>query len=64
MADTPQTTATELTAVLREAYVSLAFAIARLSSSARTRDTELCSSFAKVRARIERAMKDAGHGLS
>lgn len=52
-----------MAAALREAYVALAFAFNRLHGSARSRDGELCDSIAKARARIERAMKEAGHAL-
>ena len=42
---------------LRDAYVALAFAFRRLEGSARSRDTELCSTLLKVRAEIERVLK-------
>ncbi len=49
----------EALAVLRDAYVSLAFAFNRLHGSGRSRDGELCSDFGKVRARIEDVFKKA-----
>lgn len=47
-------------AVLRQSYVTLAFAFRRLHESARSRDGELCQDFQKVRAQIERHFKEAG----
>lgn len=48
---------------LRDAYVALAFAFNRLHGSGRSRDTELCADFGKVRARIEKVFRDAGERL-
>ena len=48
---------------LREAYTVLAFAFNRLHGSGRSRDTELCHDFGKVRARIEKMFHDAGERL-
>lgn len=50
----------EARAVLRDAYVGLSFAFNRLHGSGRSRDTELCGDFAKIRAKIEAtgALKD------
>lgn len=48
---------------LRDAYVALAFAFNRLSSSARSRDGELCRDFEKVRGKIEAVFRDAGEKL-
>lgn len=45
---------------LRSAYAALAFAFRRLEGSARSRDTELCSSLLKVRAEIETVLKAHG----
>jgi hypothetical protein len=45
---------------MRSAYAALAFAFRRLEGSARSRDTELCSSLLKVRAEIETALKAHG----
>jgi len=50
-------------AVLRDAYVALAFAFNRLESSARSRDGELCRDFGKVRGKIEAVFKLAGDAL-
>ena len=50
-------------AVLRDAYVALAFAFNRLESSARSRDGELCRDFGKVRGKIESVFKAAGEAL-
>jgi hypothetical protein len=46
--------------LLRKSYVALAFAINRLHTSARVRDGELCTSFANVRAEIEKHFKSHG----
>ena len=48
---------------LRSAYTALAFAFNRLHGSARSRDTELCDDFGKVRGRIEKVFRDAGERL-
>lgn len=48
---------------LRDAYVALAFAFNRLSSSARSRDAELCRDFGKLRGKIEAVFRDAGEKL-
>ncbi|MCH4542964.1 hypothetical protein [Ochrobactrum sp. A-1] len=48
---------------LREAYTALAFAFNRLSSSARSRDGELCRDFGKVRGNIEAVFRNAGEKL-
>lgn len=48
---------------LRDAYIALAFAFNRLHGSARSRDTELCLTFGKTRARIEQVFRDAGEKL-
>jgi len=45
---------------LRSAYAALAFCFRRLKGSARSRDTELCSSLLKVRAEIETTLKAHG----
>lgn len=45
---------------LRDAYQALAFAFNRLHGSARSRDTELCRDFGKVRGKIEKVFRDAG----
>lgn len=50
-------------ASLREAYVALAFAVRRLDTSARSRDSELCRSFGSVRGKIEAVFKSAGEKL-
>lgn len=50
-------------AALREAYTGLAFAFNRLHGSSRSRDTELCSDFGKIRARIEKVFKETGETL-
>lgn len=50
-------------AVMRDAYVALSFAFNRLHGSGRSRDTELCDTFGKARAGIERAFKSAGARL-
>ena len=50
-------------AVMRDAYVALSFAFSRLHSSGRSRDTELCSDFGKVRGRIEAVFKSTGEKL-
>lgn len=56
-----QTTALpDAMAVLRDAYVALAFAFNRLHGSARSRDGELCSDFGKIRGRIEAVFRKAG----
>lgn len=47
-------------ALLRQSYVTLAFAFRRLHESSRSRDGELCQDFQKVRAQIERHFKEAG----
>ena len=48
---------------LRDAYVVLAFAFNRLSSSAKSRDGELCRDFGKVRGNIETVFRNAGEKL-
>lgn len=48
---------------LRDAYVVLAFAFNRLSSSGRSRDGELCRDFGKVRGNIETVFRNAGEKL-
>lgn len=50
-------------AVLRDAYVALAFAFNRLEPSARSRDGELCRDFGKVRGKIEAVFKLAEEKL-
>ena len=50
-------------AALRDAYTALAFACNRLHSSGRTRDSELCTDFEKVRGRIEAVFRKAGERL-
>lgn len=45
---------------LRDAYQALAFAFNRLHGSARSRDTELCRDFGKVRGKIEKVFRGAG----
>lgn len=52
-----QPTRDDLEHALRSAYTALAFAFRRLEGSARSRDTELCSTFLKVRAEIEKVLK-------
>ena len=47
-------------ASLRDAYTALAFAHRRIHSLPRSQDTELARDIEKVRAGIERAMKEAG----
>lgn len=65
MTDEAKTTAADaaMAAALRDAYVALAFAFNRLHGSARARDGELCGDIQKIRARIERTMKEAGYAL-
>jgi|WetSurMetagenome_2_1015567.scaffolds.fasta_scaffold01778_10 hypothetical protein len=46
--------------VLRQAYVTLAFAFNRLHSSSRVRDGELCMDFGKVRGEIEKLFREQG----
>lgn len=46
--------------VLRQSYVTLAFAFNRLHGSSRTRDGELCMDFGKVRGEIEKLFRDQG----
>jgi hypothetical protein len=48
------------TALLRQCYVTLAFAFKRLHESSRSRDGELCKDFQKARAQIENLFKDIG----
>lgn len=48
---------------LRSAYVALAFAFQRLHSSSRSRDSELCQTFLKIRAEIETVMRAHGRML-
>jgi hypothetical protein len=48
---------------MRDAYVALAFAFNRLHGSLRSPDTELCDTFGKARAGIERAFKSSGATL-
>ncbi|MBN9028908.1 MAG: hypothetical protein BGO05_10140 [Rhizobiales bacterium 63-7] len=55
----PQDAAT----ALRDAYTVMAFAFNRLSSSARSRDGELCSDLGKVRGKIEQVFRNAGEKL-
>ena len=45
-------------ALLRQSYVTLAFAFKRLHESARGRDGELCADFQKVRSQIESYFRD------
>lgn len=49
--------------LLRQSYVTLAFAFRRLHQSARSRDGELCMDFQKVRAEIEKYFKEIGAPL-
>jgi hypothetical protein len=49
----------ETTAALKASYAVLAFAFHRIHALPRTRDSELASDIAKVRARIERAIARA-----
>lgn len=53
----------EAFSTLRDAYTALAFAFRRIETSARSRDGELCQSFAKVRGKIENVFKNAGETL-
>lgn len=46
--------------VLRQSYITLAFAFKRLHESSRSRDGELCLDFQKVRAQIEVLFKEHG----
>ena len=46
--------------IMRQAYVTLAFAFRRLHESGRSRDGELCLDFQKVRAQIEVHFRDHG----
>lgn len=48
---------------LRTAHTVLAFAIRRLRNNSSSRDTELCASFSKARAEIEKAMLSFGGSL-
>lgn len=56
MSDLPD----DVARALRSSYVALAFAFRRLEGSARSRDTELCSTFLKVRAEIEVTLRAHG----
>ncbi|MDE2470560.1 MAG: hypothetical protein KGL35_17885, partial [Bradyrhizobium sp.] len=49
--------------LLRQSYVTLAFAFRRLHQSSRSRDGELCLDFQKVRAEIESYFRDLGAPL-
>lgn len=46
--------------ILRQSYITLAFAFRRLHESYRAGDGELCLDFQKVRAKIETYFKDQG----
>ena len=48
------------TMLLRQCYVTLAFAFYRLHESARSRDGELCLDFQRVRALIEKRFREIG----
>lgn len=48
------------TRLLRQSYVTLAFAFNRLHGSSRSRDGELCKDFQEVRAQIENHFKKLG----
>lgn len=48
------------TMLLRQCYVTLAFAFSRLHESARSRDGELCLDFQRVRALIEKRFREIG----
>lgn len=48
------------TMLLRQCYVTLAFAFHRLHESARSRDGELCLDFQRVRALIEKRFREIG----
>jgi len=55
-----ETAGNNATRLLRQCYVTLAFAFNRLHESSRSRDGELCLDFQKVRSQIEDHFKKIG----
>jgi hypothetical protein len=56
----PNRTENNATRLLRQSYITLAFAFNRLHQSSRSRDGELCLDFQKVRSQIEDHFRSIG----